>query len=228
MADSLKCPGRVYQQRRRGITAPFYQQLLMSLIQNPYHISELNSNYGPKNCFFLLIIVMLIMGIFDLSKIVTDPRNTLTTETKPLIEDCKKLGDTPFTIKGDTIIYDVSMDKFVNSNKSTFISDKSKPYTVFLIYDKTDTVTGHYDVITPAIQRQLHVAIVYWPENKAVGIHSIMGEAPPPSYIICNGCSSSGTDNSDPKSVKSYEYSSKNVGSVINPLYKWIDSIPKS
>lgn len=179
-----------------------------------------------KIAFYFLILLIIIFGIFDVFKTATDPRNTLITETRPLIEDCKKLGDTPFTIQGDYLIYDATIDKFVASNKSAFNSDKK--YTIFIIYDKTDKEKAKYDDIyhTAAIQRELHIATVYWPEKKAVSAHSIMGAEPPSEKYVCRGCHT--PDNPDPKDIRSSEYTPWNVGSVLGPLNKWIDSIPKS
>ena len=142
----------------------------------------------------------------------TKRQRAIVDKVRPLINDCKKIGDTPISIRGKCLVWDVAKDSRSDAHSMLSggieASSSDPQITVFMVLPERNVMVGRYSVSNePAYRQYMDVCVVYWPEKKAVGMHSVVSKEPRSSRPVENNP----------------EYGDPN-----EPIAKWISGLPKS
>lgn len=166
--------------------------------------------------------IVMVVGIFLLlhleEKEFEKKRKELEAiadEVRPmaLVKKCKEIGEIDeslISIRGKCLLWDLKTNSPISLPKDLQAKSSDRPITIFLIIDKGSRVIGYYSISEqPAFQTYADICIVYWPEKKVIGMHSIFGKMPRFSRPVIN--------------VPEYTY--ENADRLI---INWIKSLPKS
>lgn len=143
-------------------------------------------------------------------RIVNDLRNLL-------ISDCKEMGDatpisSPITVHGKILVWNMMGDYRSGANvmlpQELQAISSDRKITVFMVLREREVLVGRYTLSgQPAYRRYVDVCVAYWPETKAVGMHSVLGAEPPSSRPVRH----------------SPEY-----GDYNEPIAKWIQALGRA
>lgn len=136
--------------------------------------------------FKVIVILAVVVGVIwwgITSHNETEAQKRIVSEVRPLIEECREISDVPITILGKVLVWDISSNS--RSGVHTFLpgeleAKSSDPQiTVFMVQPERKVLVGYYSISgEPAYQQFVDVCVVYWPQKKAVGMHSVVSKEP--------------------------------------------------
>ena len=142
----------------------------------------------------------------------TKKQRAIVDEVRSLIDNCKKIGDTNISVRGKCLVWDITKNdrSGVHGMLYNFMKGCSSdnPLTVFMVLPERNVMVGRYSVSNePAYRQYMDICVVYWPEKKAVGMHSVVSKEPRQSRPVENNP----------------EYGDPN-----EPIARWINLLPCS
>jgi hypothetical protein len=138
----------------------------------------------------IAIIVIIIGGLICLNtytrnvkRKAIDRMRAIVSDVRPLIKDCRKIGDNNISIKGKCLVWDITTDLPSRANgilPKEFKSGLSdRQVTVFMILPEREVMAGCYSISgEPGYRQYMDVCVAYWPEKRAVGMRSIVSKEP--------------------------------------------------
>jgi hypothetical protein len=166
----------------------------------------------------IVIIIVIIAGVGGLiwwgvaSHKETKRQRAIVEEVRPLIEKCKKIGNTDISVRGKCLVWDMATNDRSDVHGMLYNvmkgSSSDNPLTVFMVLPERNVMVGRYSVSDePAYRQYMDICVVYWPEKKPVGMHSIVSKEPRSSRPVENNP----------------EYGDPNA-----PIAKWINLLSQS
>jgi hypothetical protein len=165
---------------------------------------------GFKTLVFLMVIAIVVLSL--IVSIQRGNRNTkedkylqnyhrigtkitreriIVDDVRNLIGDCKSLGTMYISIKGKALVWDMKLDSLSRANyllpSELRANSSDSQITVFMLLNKFNKQVGKYSISHQAAYIQcIGIAVVYWPEKKAVGMGSVFSKAPRDSRPVVN------------------------------------------
>jgi hypothetical protein len=162
-------------------------------------------------CLLSLLLPAFCVGLYIYEEHKeTERQRLIVNEVRPLIEDCKQLGEKPISIRGTCLVWDITKNFRANAHgllpRKLRATSSDNEITVFMVLPQREELVGHYSVSKqPGYRQYVDVCVVYWPQKKAVGMHSVISKDPPLVRKVTH----------------SPEY-----GDPSKPIASWIESLP--
>lgn len=159
--------------------------------------------------FVAYIIAVIWFGITSYNEI--ERKRAIVNEARNLIGECRKLGETPISMRGKCLVWDVTDDFYSGAHhilpEELKADSSDDPLTVFLVLPERNESVGRYSVSDePGYRQYVDVCVVYWPEKKAVGMHSVVSK--------------------HPRMFRPVKYSPE-YGNPDEPVARWINTLPR-
>lgn len=111
-------------------------------------------------------------------------QRAIVNEVRPLIEDCKQLGERPVSVRGKCLVWDITKNSRSGAHsllpRKLRATSSDDEMTIFMVLPPREELVGYYSVSgQPAYREYVDVCVVYWPQKKAVGLHSVVSKEPP-------------------------------------------------
>jgi len=159
-----------------------------------------------------VVIFMVLIGLSTINLISTRRKQrVIVNDVSALVEDCMKKDDSNISIHGKCLVWDMKKKSLSDAHSSLprglrARSSDSK-ITVFMVLPERNVLVGHYNISgQPAYRKFMDVCVAYWPEKISVGMHSVVSR--------------------EPRSSRSVNLFRKEYGDPIEPIVKWISSLP--
>ena len=142
----------------------------------------------------------------------TERQRAIVNSVRVLIEDCKKMGDSPIFIRGKCLVWDTPKNSRSGAHAKLpgelKARSSDRQITVFMVLRERNVMVGRYSISNePGYRQYMDVCVVYWPEKKAVGMHSVVSK--------------------EPVSSRTVEYAPE-YGDPTEPIARWISSLPRT
>lgn len=157
-----------------------------------------------------VVVALIWLGVASHKE--TEKQRTIVNEVRSLIDECKKIGDAPISVRGKYLVWDVTKDSRSAAHgklsREIRASSSDSQITVFMVLPERNVMVGRYSIShEPAYRQYMDVCVTYWPEKKAVGMHSVVSKKPRSSRPV----------------QQSPEYGDPN-----EPIVRWINSLPRT
>ena len=187
---------------------------------------------GSIGLFDVFIIAIVLIGFYviggaawaifrDVALDLPAARKAAHT-ARSVIPECERLAESnaaAFQLKGKAVVWDAQTDEPfmgwghlpISWERQAHFTDKVK--TVFLVTTTRLESFGKYTDGTPSFRARYTIAVVHYPDNRAVGVKTLLSDPPPEITKLLNHPGATGP--------------SEIVGSP-GDVYRWIDSLPQS
>jgi len=162
----------------------------------------------------VIAVITIIAGLIlwgELSRVETERQKEIVNSVRPLIHECKNVGDISISILGKCLVWDMTKnsrsDAHAKLSRELRASSSDNQITVFMVMPERNVLVGHYSISgEPGYRQYVDVLVAYWPEKRAVGMHSVVSKEPASSRPV--------------QDVPEYGDSSEKIA-------RWINSLPR-
>ncbi len=132
----------------------------------------------------IAVAVVIIVIVSNWSSPTKQEIEKIMGDVRPFIESCKAMPHSEkIMIKGKALVWDLKSnsksDAHAELPSDLRIGEKEKQVTVFIVTPEQNMLVGHYSISRqPGYRRYVDVYVIYWPEKKAAGLHSVVGFDP--------------------------------------------------
>lgn len=136
----------------------------------------------------------------------------LVDEVRGLVDACKSQpAPASIAMRSKALVWDVRSDSRSGAHgrlpSELRVTGKDERATVFLVLGERTEQVGTYSISRqPAYREYIDVCVAYWPEGKAVGVHSVVSR--------------------DPRSRRPVQHSPE-YGDPNEPIATWVASLPR-
>ena len=160
----------------------------------------------------VIVMVIAISIISNWSNPAKEEIEKIISDARQQVEACKAIAEAEIIpIKGKILVWDLKASSRSKAHTEVpselRIGEKEKRVTVFFVTAEQNVLVGHYSVSRqPAYRRYVDVYVIYWPDKKAVGRHSVVGY--------------------DPRQRRPVQHTPE-YGDYTKAVAKWIAGLPK-
>jgi hypothetical protein len=163
---------------------------------------------------FLFVVIVASASYYFLLQKELEQQQAIIDQVRPQIEACKSMKSSPsksVVIRGKALVWDMRSNRqhgaYGRLPSELKATSTDKVITIFAVIGERLEKIGTYEISRqPAYREYVDICVVYWPEQKVVGLYWVVSKEPP--------------------SVRQVEYTPE-YGDPNVPIADWIAALPK-